>query len=351
MVHLQSAVAGPAQQIISGMFYEGRLYEDALRALEDRFGKKEDIVQENMKAIFRSPSPSSNQDLQGLERFHSAVHSAVTVLQNLEYDGDLHSTENLRRVIEKLPQDMKYAWSEHAVEMEPRRASLTEFDQWLAKQQVEEWWTTEAFGTRCDVNESSAEDQRSIKILNDTVKRGENRYESGLLWKNEDVKMPENQATAMGRLKKLEKSLMRDPKKAEAYGAAIRADAACYTQTALVEAAGPQGTCRLRILLDGGSDSSWLVHPDVGGRCTRPGLAVDTVFGYVIHGREELPVTSTSVRYALRCSRRLPEEEAEQLWRLEAIGISEDEARPQAYPTWSLEDQRSDCDRTNAEKQ
>ncbi|KAF0294266.1 hypothetical protein FJT64_008071 [Amphibalanus amphitrite] len=136
MVHLQSAVAGPAQQIISGMFYEGRLYEDALRALEDRFGKKEDIVQENMKAIFRSPSPSSNQDLQGLERFHSAVHSAVTVLQNLEYDGDLHSTENLRRVIEKLPQDMKYAWSEHAVEMEPRRASLTEFDQWLAKQVV-----------------------------------------------------------------------------------------------------------------------------------------------------------------------------------------------------------------------
>ena len=563
MVHLQSAVAGPAQQIISGLLYEGRLYEDALRALEDRFGKNEDIVLENMKAIFRSPSPSSNQDLQGLERFHSAVHSAVTVLQNLEYDGDLHSTENLRRVVEKLPQDMKYAWSEHAVEMEPRRASLTEFDQWLAKQvritqklasvtltrqdrrqggwipgpgaaqkaprqkpvsetratlttgttstsqtqycvccegahplkecpafqeldadrraqlvlrtgtcfvclkrghriktcafkrdcgidgctmkhhqllhgskrvtspardnehrvvaavtererisesvtllqvvpvrvhtedgyrdtlalldpgsqtslvsdqlvrdanltgdqqqlcienvegrgntrrttrvqltlsplcagedphckifvpeafsvprvnvrvqeipnktrnwekwrhlhglqlpdctrgtveillganvleavlqrearigragepvavrtafgwsltgtiagftpastnhrqvmfllrqQVEEWWTTEAFGTRCDVNESSAEDQRSIQILNNTVKRRENRYESGLLWRNEDVKMPENQATAMGRLKKLEKSLMRDPKKAEAYGAAIRA--------------------------------------------------------------------------------------------------------------------------------
>ncbi|KAF0293852.1 hypothetical protein FJT64_008401 [Amphibalanus amphitrite] len=165
----------------------------------------------------------------------------------------------------------------------------------------------------------------------------------------------------------------------------------CIARTALVEAAGPQGTCRLRILLDGGSDSSYIrtsaadalglalvgsgvfacmgfqergeeprtyekggpvdvligvdqiykivLHDQI---CLSDRLrAVDTVFGYVIHGREELPVTSTSVRYALRCSRRLPEEEAEQLWRLEAIGISEDEAGPhsQAYPTWSLEDQ------------
>lgn len=216
-------------------------------------------------------------------------------------------------------------------------------------------------------------------------------------------------------------------------------DAACYTQTALAVATGPQGTCRLRVLLDGGSDSSYIrtsaadalglatvgsgvfacmgfqergeeprtyekvrltLRSRHGGEdhvfelwktdrlCSQPtparpptvvfephvlfaddfqggsvdvliGVdqiykvvlhdqiclsdrlrAVDTVFGYVIHGREELPVTSPSVRYALRCSRRLPEEEVKQLWCLEAIGISEDEARPHAYPTWSLEDQR-----------
>ena len=32
----------------------------------------------------------------------------------------------------------------------------------------------------------------------------------------------------------------------------------CFTQTALVEAIGPRGTCMLRILIDGGSDSSYI---------------------------------------------------------------------------------------------
>ena len=134
MAHLHNAVTGPVQQVIRGMFYEGNLYGEALRALEDRFGKKEDIVQANMKTIFTTPSPTSNQDLQGLELFHSSVHTAVTVLQNLEYQGDLQSTENLRRVVEKLPQDMKHDWSEYAVEAEPRRVTLVDFDQWLTKQ-------------------------------------------------------------------------------------------------------------------------------------------------------------------------------------------------------------------------
>ena len=44
MVHLQSAVAGAAQQVISGMLFEGGLYEDALKALKERFGNREDIV-------------------------------------------------------------------------------------------------------------------------------------------------------------------------------------------------------------------------------------------------------------------------------------------------------------------
>ena len=134
MTHLQNAVAGLAQQLISGMFYEGSLYEEALKALEDRFGKREDIVHENLRAVFATPSPSSNQDLQGLEKFHSAVHSAVTVLQRLDYRGDVQSSENLRRVAEKLPHDLKHAWSKHAVEAEPCRVTLIDFDQWLLKQ-------------------------------------------------------------------------------------------------------------------------------------------------------------------------------------------------------------------------
>ena len=199
-------------------------------------------------------------------------------------------------------------------------------------------------------------------------------------------------------------------------------EGACFTQTALVEATGPRGTCMLRVLLDGGSDSSYvrtsaaelLGLPTVGSstfacmgfqeraeearfyekvrmtlrsrhggdsmlmdlwktdrlcaqltparppavrftphllladdfqggpvdvligvdhlyrivlwdqvRLTDRLRAVETVFGYVLHGREDEPLTSTCVKHTLRCSRLEPSDcTAEQLWSLDAIGIS-----------------------------
>ena len=218
-------------------------------------------------------------------------------------------------------------------------------------------------------------------------------------------------------------------------------DSVCYMQTALVEATGPRGTCQLRVLLDGGSDSSYvrasaaelLGLPTVGRgvfaclgfqeRQEEPRLyekvrlslrsrhggesqvfdlwksdrlcsqltparppatvytphllladdfeggpvdvligadlmyrvvlweqvrltdhlrAVETVFGYVLHGRDEAPVSSTQ-KYALRCSRLLSQDfQPEELWSLEAIGISagDQEERPSVKPKWSDAEKR-----------
>ena len=217
-------------------------------------------------------------------------------------------------------------------------------------------------------------------------------------------------------------------------------DGVCYMQTALVEATGPRGTCYLRVLLDGGSDSSYvrasaadlLGLPTVGSgtfaclgfqerleeprkydkvslsvrsrhggealvldlwkserlcsqltpsrapavvfaphllladdfeggpvdvligadlmyrivlwdqvRLTDHLRALETVFGYVLHGRDQSP-TCLPVKYALRCSRLQTEEVSpEQLWSLEALGITEEEeTRPLVKPRWSVTDQR-----------
>ncbi|XP_043206566.1 uncharacterized protein LOC122372946 [Amphibalanus amphitrite] len=220
----------------------------------------------------------------------------------------------------------------------------------------------------------------------------------------------------------------------------------CYMQTALVEASGPRGTCQLRVLLDGGSDSSYVrtsaaellglptvgrgvfaclgfqerleeprmyekvrlsVRSRHGGEphvfdlwktdrlCSqltpaRPPTAVftphllladdfeggpvdvligadlmyrvvlweqvkltdhlralETVFGYVLHGRDGSPVDCepvdcASVKYALRCCRLpSPDFKPEQLWSLEALGISGDEdERSPMKPKWSDAEQR-----------
>ncbi|XP_043236743.1 uncharacterized protein LOC122389116 isoform X2 [Amphibalanus amphitrite] len=220
----------------------------------------------------------------------------------------------------------------------------------------------------------------------------------------------------------------------------------CYMQTALVEASGPRGTCQLRVLLDGGSDSSYvrtsaaelLGLPTVGRgvfaclgfqeRLEEPRMyekvrlslrsrhggephvfdlwktdrlcsqltparpptavftphllladdfeggpvdvligadlmyrvvlweqvkltdhlrALETVFGYVLHGRDGSPVDCepvdcASVKYALRCCRLpSPDFKPEQLWSLEALGISGDEdERSPMKPKWSDAEQR-----------
>ena len=91
------------------MLYEGALYPVALETLMERFGKEQDIVDANLFAVFCTP-PMKELDPTALEKFHAVVHCAVKVLENMGFNGDLNSTENLRRVVFKLPNELKREW-------------------------------------------------------------------------------------------------------------------------------------------------------------------------------------------------------------------------------------------------
>ena len=83
---------------------------------------------------------------------------------------------------------------------------------------VEEWWTTESFGVQVNRQSvKSQEDARAEMIMEDTTKLVDGRYETGLLWKREDVQLPDNRVMAVKRLESLEKGLMRQPEKAKQY--------------------------------------------------------------------------------------------------------------------------------------
>ena len=133
MAHLQSAVTGLAQRTIAGMLYRGELYEEAIKVLKDRFGRESDIIHSNLNSIFSCPSPA-HLDPAGLERLHATLHCAVSVFQSMGHLGDLHSCENLRRVVEKLPTELKKDWAEFVLNLEPEKASLIHLDSWLGRQ-------------------------------------------------------------------------------------------------------------------------------------------------------------------------------------------------------------------------
>lgn len=63
----------------------------------------------------------------------------------------------------------------------------------------------------------SPEDKRAKKILDETMKRIGKRYETGLLWKHQNINLPESKSQAMIRLKCLERKMDRNKSYGEQY--------------------------------------------------------------------------------------------------------------------------------------
>lgn len=133
LAHLQSSVTGPAKQAVEGMLFDAQLYPVALQTLMDRFGREEDVVNGNLSTVFSVP-PMKDIDPPALQNLYSAVHCAVTVLKSMGFDGDLNSTENLRRIVLKLPNELKREWGREVISIEPKRPNLQDFDYWLGQQ-------------------------------------------------------------------------------------------------------------------------------------------------------------------------------------------------------------------------
>ncbi|GBP09562.1 hypothetical protein EVAR_91268_1 [Eumeta japonica] len=57
----------------------------------------------------------------------------------------------------------------------------------------------------------NAEVKRASRILNDTTRRIGNKWETGLLWKEDDPRFPDNYNGARKRLTNIENKMDRDP--------------------------------------------------------------------------------------------------------------------------------------------
>ena len=76
--------------------------------------------------------------------------------------------------------------------------------------QLSRWWDIEAYASYCDITRHSKEEQRANKTLEQTSRLTCERCEVGFLWREEELKLPNNFYSAMGRLKTLERSLQKD---------------------------------------------------------------------------------------------------------------------------------------------
>ena len=101
----------------------------------------------------------------------------------------------------------------HHVRVTDERSALADL-----QNQVKKFWTTETFGTKYEKAELHSEsDKRALSILDKTTKRVAERYETGLLWRDDCVQLPDNHEAAVTRLKAVERRLTRDPELCKSY--------------------------------------------------------------------------------------------------------------------------------------
>ena len=89
--------------------------------------------------------------------------------------------------------------------------------------QLSKWWDIESYASNCDVTGHSKE-QRAIKTVEQTTRFNGERYEVGLLWREDEVKLPNNFYSAMGQLKSLEPRLQKDETLQKRYQETIDTD-------------------------------------------------------------------------------------------------------------------------------
>lgn len=77
---------------------------------------------------------------------------------------------------------------------------------------VQDYFTTENFGVMKPEGElCSDEDARAKTLMLTTTRRLGDRFETGLLWRTEDVNLPDSFAMARRRLSSIEAKMRRDP--------------------------------------------------------------------------------------------------------------------------------------------
>ena len=82
----------------------------------------------------------------------------------------------------------------------------------------------ESYASNCVVTGHSKQEQRAIKTLEQTTRFNGERYEVGLLWREDEVKLPNNFYSAMGQLKSLERRLHKDETLKKRYQETIDTD-------------------------------------------------------------------------------------------------------------------------------
>ncbi|XP_065356286.1 uncharacterized protein LOC135950683 [Calliphora vicina] len=104
---------------------------------------------------------------------------------------------------------------------------------------VENYFNIENIGVRAAPPIESDDDVRAKRILHESTKRIGNRFQTGLLWKNDKIELPDSYQLALSRLEGIEKKMRRDLNFSAAYSEVING----YIEKGYVRKVPPEDIC------------------------------------------------------------------------------------------------------------
>ena len=130
LTYLKTFVTGKAKAAIVEFAYCGTMYQDALKTLERKFGQPQAIVSAHLDKLNSFP-PLKMHNSENVIAFSATISAMVGVFRSLKYEHDLSSAALLGQAVQKLPPNMKEAWSMHTVKKDWSRPTLLNFNNWL----------------------------------------------------------------------------------------------------------------------------------------------------------------------------------------------------------------------------
>ena len=130
LTYLKTLVVGKATDSIAEFAYCGKMYRDALKTLERKFGQPQAVVTAHLDKLANYPSIKMHSSDQ-IIHFSTTVSSLVAVFRSLSYDADLQSSSLLIQAVQKLPPNLKKLWSLHTVKRDSICTTMLDFNDWL----------------------------------------------------------------------------------------------------------------------------------------------------------------------------------------------------------------------------
>ena len=136
MDRLQSHVSADAKRLIQGLGYSGQNYAQSLKELKFAFGHRAAVAKAYINAVM-SGSVIPSGDAVALRNFYISVRDCITTLNQMNYTGELNSSEVLQRTARRIPNDKRGKWNEFVRGVyQQREPCLLDLQKWL-KDRVE----------------------------------------------------------------------------------------------------------------------------------------------------------------------------------------------------------------------